>query len=507
MAEGANNRLREVIEAAGGVLADWTVLSIGNDPYRFHTDEHHEIGKWFSDQLALYPGPDGRRHLRGLHYAMLTSSPTKPNGETYRNTFANWKWLTDKAAKCARWLGYVSFDSIIDARNDPPIVREREQLGVPRRTMLFDPVAELGETEVNIEPVAVLEDFERDQPYRLAFFGEKSSLEPIMVPLAERFNADLYLGAGELSDTLIHKMAKTVEDGESKLIVFTMSDFDPSGHQMPISIGRKLQALRDLLFPDLQFEVHPVALTLDQAIALDLPSEPLKETEKRADNWREAMGREQTEIDAAVELHADYLTTLLIDAIAAYFDETLASRIETVRDDWRSDAQTEIDKVLDPSIFEDLTDEAEQVIRDAESELDDIKERASDAIESVTVNLPPMPPVPNANCTGNGATMLVDSDWTWEDQTLALKKRKAYVGEDDDLPERVYESTDESRAKAAARVRQSRARAREKIDMSRKCLICGTEFEAKRKDAVVCSKKCKHKHIVAKRNARKSADE
>ena len=49
----------------------------------------------------------------------------------------------------------------------------------------------------------------------------------------------------------------------------TICDCDPSGRQMPVSIGRKLQALRDLEFPDLDFEVIPVALTVDQVKATD----------------------------------------------------------------------------------------------------------------------------------------------------------------------------------------------------------------------------------------------
>ena len=67
---------------------------------------------------------------------------------------------------------------------------------------------------------------------------------------------------------------------------------------MPISFSRKLQALRTLHFPDLRIAVHRVALTLDQVRELNLPSTPLKTTEKRADKWRARMEHEQTEIDA-----------------------------------------------------------------------------------------------------------------------------------------------------------------------------------------------------------------
>jgi hypothetical protein len=77
-------------------------------------------------------------------------------------------------------------------------------------------------------------------------------------------------------------MAKDADGDGRPLVVFTLSDCDPAGHQMPVSIGRKLQPLPDLLFPKLRFEVVPVALTVDQVRELGLPSTPLKETEKQA---------------------------------------------------------------------------------------------------------------------------------------------------------------------------------------------------------------------------------
>jgi hypothetical protein len=158
-------------------------------------------------------------------------------------------------------------------------------------------------------------------------YGEKTSLAPVLRPLAERFGADLYLPTGEISDTQLHTMASNGAKDGRRLIVFTVADFDPAGWQMPISIGRKLQAFRDLLFPDLDFEVRPIALTREQAEDLDLPSTPLKETEKRADRWRAAMGREQTEVDALATLRPGDLTRIVTEAIAPFYDFDLPSRV------------------------------------------------------------------------------------------------------------------------------------------------------------------------------------
>ena len=160
----------------------------------------------------------------------------------------------------------------------------------------------------DIKPTVYLTGFRGRQQHRLALFGEKTSIGPVGAPLCDRYRADLYCPSGEITDSQLYLMAKTGAEDGRPMVVFVVADFDPAGHQMAVSIGRKLQAFRDPLFPDLQFELVPIALTEEQVHALDLPSTPLKETEKRADRWREAHGGlEQTEIDALATLRPDAL--------------------------------------------------------------------------------------------------------------------------------------------------------------------------------------------------------
>ena len=146
-------------------------------------------------------------------------------------------------------------------------------------------------------------------------------------PIAHSMQADLYLPTGEISDTLVYRIAKDADDDGRPLVMFTLADCDPAGRQMPVSIARKLQALRDLLFPDLRFEVVPVALNPDQVRELGLPSTPLKETEKRGDRWREAFGIEQTEIDALATLRPDVLREIVERAFDPYLDRDLEERV------------------------------------------------------------------------------------------------------------------------------------------------------------------------------------
>jgi hypothetical protein len=151
----------------------------------------------------------------------------------------------------------------------------------------------------------------------------------------------LLLPTGEISDTQIAEMAeRAVNDPAGRpAVVLSFSDFDPSGYQMPISVARKLQALRDLLYPTLDIQLHPVALTLDQVQRLELPSTPLKETEQRSDKWREAMNHEQTEIDALAALDPEELTRNAREAIKPFYDSTLAYRTVEAQEAWQDEAQ------------------------------------------------------------------------------------------------------------------------------------------------------------------------
>ena len=323
-------RLRDVLQAArspGVSMSDLTVLAAQNDPYRLDTPAGHRDAEWFAQQLEYALMDRTRLHLRGIHYVIVSQDDVvlKPNGLPYKNTEEDWVWLQSKAAKAARWLRYVPFEAITDERNDPPIIHGAAQPEEPWPYIGVGIHVEIPDAS-RIEPRVGVAHFEARQPYHMVIFGEKSSLADVLLPIAIRHHADLYLPTGEISDTLLYKMAKDGADDGRPMRVFSVSDFDPAGHQMPISISRKLQALSNLEFHDLDFEVRTVALKADQVRDLGLPSTPIKETEKRADRWREAYGSEQTEIDALATLQPKVLTRIVRDALRPFHDHSLGGR-------------------------------------------------------------------------------------------------------------------------------------------------------------------------------------
>jgi hypothetical protein len=329
--------LRSILEEARLTadcgLGELTVLSPAVDPYRLDTDAGHRDGAWLGKQFNKVVKRNKRIHWRGLHYAIVAQGNVKkPNGEIYRNDDDNWNWLVDSAGKAARWLGYIPFDRISDNRNAAPIIHRKAR--VDARAFVAVGVDVVIPDADDLNPTPFANGFVGRQAYSFAFFGEKASLEDVVLPIARSKGADLYLPTGEISDTLLHQMASDANDDGRPLVVFTLADCDPSGHQMSVSIGRKLQAFRDLLFPNFRFELVPVALTVEQVSALGLPSTPLKETERRADRWRDAFGVEQTEIDALATLQPDVLREIVERAFAPYYDATLDDRVEEAKAEW-----------------------------------------------------------------------------------------------------------------------------------------------------------------------------
>ncbi len=106
----------------------------------------------------------------------------KPDGTPYLNTFEDWLWLCKKAAKPARWHGYVPFERIVDENNDAAqIFRSDETPGEGRASVSAHVERETDGTfnasVVVAAPAPLLTDFGRRQPFALVIFAEKSSCE------------------------------------------------------------------------------------------------------------------------------------------------------------------------------------------------------------------------------------------------------------------------------------------------------------------------------------------
>jgi hypothetical protein len=365
-------------------------------------------------------------HLRGVHYVLVTRQVRKPNGEQYENTDRDWSWLHNAVARAARWLGYVPFDRIVDERNDAPIIRDAATRCDPKPTIWLAGAPDFSDFDARkVGPRASLyEEPVSPQRYRLAMFGEKTSLDAVLGPLAEEYNADLYLAAGEQTISGVYGLARDAAADGRELIVFVFADCDPAGWQMAVSIAHKVRAFHDMLFPDLRFRVFAPALTVEQVNTLDLPSTPLKESERRANRWTEAFGVEQTEIDALATLQPDELERIARLAIDPFYDSTLKQRIEKAQTNWQRRAQRRLNAAAarEPG-YAELRSDAMAALSEAETALAAL-ERDTDRFW--TVDLPEFE-MPEAEPDDDDADEpLISSDMDLEEHIAALRKRKNY---------------------------------------------------------------------------------
>jgi hypothetical protein len=148
-----------------------------------------------------------------------------------------------------------------------------------------------------------------------------------------------------------------------------------------------------------------------------LPSTPLKATELRGDKWQQAMGIEQTEIDALATLNPNLLRSIVRDAMRPFYDFDLDRRVGEARREWVREAQAVLDDQIDHNQLERLSSEAQ-------AKLETLRQ-AIDAINDL--ELPNPPRGPQARTEGYGKP-LISSEWDYTDQTRRLIAHKAYEG-------------------------------------------------------------------------------
>jgi hypothetical protein len=423
---GLTEYLQDQATRSGVSLKAITVLAPQNDPFRVGTAASRRDGAWLAGQVeASMPGR--RIHLRGLHYALI--GQTKPDGSEYINTDANWEWLIGKAAKSARWNGYIDFDQIVDQKNAPPVIRLADETQNPMPYLsVGDLSVELPLADEMVPSVVVDPPFavSARQKYRLAMYGEKASLEDVLGPIAEQYDADLFLPSGEMSDTLIWQMASSAAADGRPLVLFTFSDCDPAGWQMPISIARKLQAFKAMLYPDLEFRVVRVGLTPEHVRRYGLPSTPLKEKESRADKWTEATGVRQTEIDALATLRPEVLRDVALEAIQPFFDSTLHSRAAAAQSEWLAVAQARFDEVFTPDDRAALIEEAQEELADLQQQMDELSDSLRVDVDPDVLDLPEIVVPEFVDGDDEWPKLLVDSDDAFVNQCAHLIASKGY---------------------------------------------------------------------------------
>lgn len=354
-------KIKQLSSKMGASYKDLIALAPQNDPFYCGSPAQRRDAEWFAD---VWNRAGYRRavHLRRVHYWAVSQEPAlvmpvkKKGSAIYRNIDACWQYLI-QAAKYARYLGLVDIRDIKDNKNPEPHLHARYSYS--------DPFCDLNVPELNDPDVwiggAGLEVVDA-QPYHLEIWCEKSTMDDVLLPVCQMFNANLVTFEGEVSITACSDLIYRIAKGDGRPArVFYISDFDPAGNSMPAAMSRKVEYL--LHHHDLPYDVKikPLALTLDQVQRYRLPRAPIKDSELRADSFEEAFGAGATELDALEARLPGELATLTERALSQYYSSEAAQAVRDAQEELRQAVREEIEKIT--SQYGEEIDALEEMIQ------------------------------------------------------------------------------------------------------------------------------------------------
>lgn len=338
--------LKELSRKTGLRIPDLLAMSSNNDPFYIQPAQVKQA-EWFAALWKRFSLSHGV-HLRRIHYRLVSQAEpvVMLDGKPYENTMTCWQYLGN-ASKAARILRLVDPTAFIDARNPSATINlfyDSSERDEPKAR--FDTLDDWNLPEIFLycpdgltwkipEPeISEYEYNDLDRPFHLEIISEKSTADDILIPMCGRLGVNYAPATGFQSITgvisLLQRIAKSGKPG----VIFYISDFDPAGSFMPPSVARQIEYWRQDYAPGLDVLLKPIVLTREQVLKYNLPPIPIKETDKRQNNFLERYGVQgATELDALESLHPGELRKIIIDAAVPYLDSEIRQRIRQAGDD------------------------------------------------------------------------------------------------------------------------------------------------------------------------------
>lgn len=166
------------------------------------------------------------------------------------------------------------------------------------------------------------------QNYFLVVFCEKSTMNNYIAPVIEEFKSVFQPLVGESSLERVEAIIRRAIEIRKPVRIFYISDFDPSGDQMPISVARKAEwfCRQKYKFP-YEVKLKSIALTYGQVMRYRLPGIPTKESDSRAKSFVERFGDRATELDALEALYPGELAKIVRESLEPYDDNANPKKV------------------------------------------------------------------------------------------------------------------------------------------------------------------------------------
>lgn len=144
----------------------------------------------------------------------------------------------------------------------------------------------------------------------LVLWVEKDALYPAVTQIADRYRIKVYQGRGYSSYTQVYEAAQEFDSGNPSVLF--LSDFDPSGEDMPRDVRERLEK-----YGAGEFTLKKLALTRDQVRDYRLPPMPAKKSDPRFKVFAQNYGDGAVELDA---LPPDELEKIIVKEIENHID-------------------------------------------------------------------------------------------------------------------------------------------------------------------------------------------
>ena len=161
------------------------------------------------------------------------------------------------------------------------------------------------------------------QPNYVEVMVEKQALEGVLIPVCKELDIPFTANKGYASSSTLYEASKRylarLNEGKA-LFVLYLGDHDPSGVDMTRDISKRLNMFirsTDAVYVD------RIALNMDQITRFELPPNPAKMTDTRADDYIKKFGTSSWELDA---IEPKELVRLVTGKVLELRDEKLWNR-------------------------------------------------------------------------------------------------------------------------------------------------------------------------------------
>jgi hypothetical protein len=336
-------------------VADLLCLAPANDPFYVGRPAMIEMAEWAGrlKKVWLEKTRSIQFHIRRFHYYLVSLGNVKrPNGTPYLNTDACWSYVGN-AVKYARYLGHIDMSDVEDKKN-----KEIQNAEYWEDRTFYEVDIQLKDIAGYIaNQYGLLINPQNHQPYHLEIWVEKDTMADVINPIAEKYGVDLVIGAGEISLTKVSQLYEKAQRLRKPIRIFYISDFDPKGADMPISIGRKIEWFIRKGSVQYDIKLCHLLLTREQCVKYRLPRVPIKTSagsgsgakayNTRVARFQKAYGQGATELDALEALHPGEMSRIIEEAVRPYWDEDVAVKI------------SEFNRKMVTSVYSSILDQGE----------------------------------------------------------------------------------------------------------------------------------------------------